>query len=820
YEFAVRLFGNLKKVVQDPDPLFNAGLGAVKETLSKSVLFAIRILGPGLLFRQAQKFNDRFNRTKQLVLVELGHDFALLQANYYPGFDASKDICNWLRGMYTGVLRLAGFKEVKVYELKCRAQGDEYCLFRLTWKKESLLALILKGIVKKSLKWAVGDLVAEYEASVHERDKLIEKLTESEQRYRSVFENTATPTIIVEEDLTISMANVEFEKLSGYTKNQIEGSLTLSTFLPKEAIEIVLKPDADDTTANDDLAKREFQFTDKHGSHRDVLIKVGLIPGTKKYVCSFVDITSRKRMENALRKSEEKHRTIIKSIEEGYFETDLSGRFTFANDALCRIFGKKRSELIGMSYKRFVTPKTAKAIYNTFNKVYKTNKPVKVAEYEFFRDDGTKLIIGLSASLIKDQTEKPIGFRGMLRDVTEREKAKEEKRKLEARLEQAKRMEAIGTLAGGVAHDLNNILSGVVSYPELLLMQLPPDHPMRKPLTTIQQTGEKAATIVQDLLTLARRGVAVNEVLNLNKIISNYLESPEFEKLKVHHPLVEVITRLERGLLNIKGSPVHLSKTVMNLVSNAAEAMPDGGTIVISTENRYLEKPIAGTDVREGEYVVLTVSDTGVGMTAEEKERIFEPFYTKKIMGRSGTGLGMAVVWGTIQDHNGYIQVESTKGKGSTFTLYFPATREEIAEKEKHLPIEDYMGQGETVLVVDDVKEQREIAAEILKRLNYRVTTVSSGEEAVSYMKNHTSDVVLLDMIMEPGMDGLETYKKILEFRPEQRAVIVSGFSESDRVKEAQRLGAGPYVRKPYSLENIGVALRETLKKSHHKPNS
>jgi len=623
-DFSVRLIGNLRKVIKDPDPIFVAAQGAVKESLSKSVFFIGRILGLKKMFAQAQKLNARFNRTKKLVITEVGDDFAVLQMRYLPGFEASKDICDWHRGLYTGVAKQAGFKDVKIVETHCRAEGDEYCVFKITWKKENLFAALLKSIVKRSLKWAVGNLVAEYEESVRDRDRLIEKLTESEERYRSVFENTATPTIIVEEDLTISMANVEFEKLSGYTKNQIEGSLTLSTFLPKEAIKIVLKPDADGTTANDDLAKREFQFTDKHGSHRDVLIKVGLIPGTKKYVCSFVDITSRKRMENALRKSEEKHRTIIKSIEEGYFETDLSGRFTFANDALCRIFGKKRSELIGMSYKRFVTPKTAKAIYNTFNKVYKTNKPVKVAEYEFFRDDGTKLIIGLSASLIKDQTEKPIGFRGMLRDVTEREKAKEEKRKLEARLEQAKRMEAIGTLAGGVAHDLNNILSGVVSYPELLLMQLPPDHPMRKPLTTIQQTGEKAATIVQDLLTLARRGVAVNEVLNLNKIISNYLESPEFEKLKVYHPLVEVITRLERGLLNIKGSPVHLSKTVMNLISNAAEAMPDGGTIVISTENRYLEKPIAGTDVREGEYVVLTVSDTGVGMTRFIRRRSWE----------------------------------------------------------------------------------------------------------------------------------------------------------------------------------------------------
>jgi len=274
------------------------------------------------------------------------------------------------------------------------------------------------------------------------------------------------------------------------------------------------------------------------------------------------------------------------------------------------------------------------------------------------------------------------------------------------------------------------------------------------------------------------------------------------------------VTRLDRELLNIKGSPVHISKTIMNLVSNGAEAMPDGGILTITTENLYLEEPLSGTELPEGEYVVIKFSDTGVGMTEEEKERIFEPFYTKKVMGRSGTGLGMAVVWGTIQDHKGHIQVKSEKGKGTTFTLYFPATREEIAEEQKDLSIEDYMGKGETILVVDDIKEQREIASAILRKLNYQVYTVPSGEEAVKYMKEHSADILLLDMIMDPGMDGLETYERIARMHPGQKAIIVSGFSESDRVKKAQELGAGAYIRKPYSMEKLGVALRNTLEGS------
>jgi CheY-like chemotaxis protein len=242
--------------------------------------------------------------------------------------------------------------------------------------------------------------------------------------------------------------------------------------------------------------------------------------------------------------------------------------------------------------------------------------------------------------------------------------------------------------------------------------------------------------------------------------------------------------------------------------------MPYGGEIFISTENRYIDSPIRGYDhIEEGDYVILTVSDTGVGISKKDRERIFEPFYTKKVMGRSGTGLGMAVVWGTVKDHKGYIDVKSTEGKGTTFTLYFPVTRKELAKEKPGLSIEDYMAKGESVLVVDDVEEQRELASRMLKRLRYSVTSVSSGEEAVDYMKDNSADLVMLDMIMDPGIDGLETYKRIIEFHPEQKAIIVSGFSETRKVKKAQRLGAGAYVKKPYLLEKIGLAVRDELDK-------
>jgi signal transduction histidine kinase len=400
------------------------------------------------------------------------------------------------------------------------------------------------------------------------------------------------------------------------------------------------------------------------------------------------------------------------------------------------------------------------------------------------------------------------------RDVTERKRIEEERQKLEERLRRAEKMEAMGTLAGGVAHDLNNVLGVLVGYSELLLMEIPDGNPLGRHVSNILQSGHRAAAIIQDLLTLARRGVSVSEVVNLNDVLSDCFNTPEFEKLKAYHPRVTFKNHLDQDLMNIKGSPVHLSKTIMNLLFNAAEAISDHGEITILVENRYLDKPITGyDDIREGDYVVLRVSDNGKGISTQDIGKIFEPFYTKKVMGRSGTGLGLAVVWGTVKDHGGYIDVQSEEGKGSTFTLYFPVTREERTKGQPSISPESYRGRGESILVVDDVKEQRELATTLLRGLGYRVNAVSSGEEAVTYLKTNRVDLLVLDMIMDSGMDGLETYQRALEINPNHRAIIVSGFSETDRVKMAQDLGAGPYVRKPYILEKIGLAIRRELDK-------
>ena len=523
---------------------------------------------------------------------------------------------------------------------------------------------------------------------------------------------------------------------------------------------------------------------------------------------SMMNAISFKKIEQ----SEARYRRTLESIDEGYYEVDLRGSFTFINSSIGLILGYSGDELIGMTYRDYTTPETADRIYEAYNKVFKTGRPLKGMEFKLLKNDQTRIICEMSAYLRYDQEKTPVGFRGVVRDVTDRIALDKEKKQLQHQLQQAQKMEAIGTLAGGVAHDLNNILSGLVSYPDLLLMEVPEDSSLHRPLLTIKKSGEKAAAIVQDLLTLARRGVAVTEIINLNQVINEYLSSPEFEKLRYHHPDLTVKTELDSGLFNLHGSPVHLSKTIMNLISNSAEAMSDGGTVNIVTENRYIDQPILGIEmVDEGDYAVLTVSDTGIGIAPADLERIFEPFYTKKVMGRSGTGLGMAVVWGTIKDHNGFIDLQSKEGRGTTFTIYLPVTRREAEKPDAVVPLATYIGRGESILVVDDVREQREITSSMLSKLGYVTTSVASGEEAVAYMKHQTADLIVLDMIMAPGIDGLETYEQILDFRPDQKAIIASGFSETDQVKKALELGAGAYLKKPYTIEKLAIIVRNAL---------
>ncbi|MDP1992368.1 MAG: PAS domain S-box protein [Syntrophales bacterium] len=532
------------------------------------------------------------------------------------------------------------------------------------------------------------------------------------------------------------------------------------------------------------------------------------------YLVHIRDITDRKRAEEALKERNDFIENLLENAPIGFAVNTIDdGRVMFVSRNFENIYG--------------VPPDSIRGVDDFFEKVYldpvfreeireRIMADMMTGEAARMRWENIPITTQAGEHKVVTATNIPLLEQNLMistvQDVTERKRAEEEKRNLQERLQRAEKMEALGQLAGGVAHDLNNVLGILSGYSELLLQEIPEGHRSRRHVEKILQSTEKGAAIIQDLLTLARRGVTASDVINLNSVVSGFLKTPVFERIKGYHPCVTFRTECDKELLNIKGSSIHMEKTVMNLVSNAAEAISGNGEVVIRTENHYLDTPLRGyEEIKHGDYVVLTVSDTGMGIPAEDREKIFEPFYTKKKMGRSGTGLGLAIVWGTVKDHNGYIDVQTGVGEGTVFTLYFPVTREELIAPQQKVPIGRYMGNGESALVVDDVAEQRDIAAGLLTRLGYEVHVVSSGEEAVEYLKRNKTDILVLDMIMAPGIDGLETYQRVLEVNPKQKAILVSGFSETDRVREAQKLGAGAYIKKPYLMEKIGVAIREEL---------
>jgi PAS domain S-box-containing protein len=530
------------------------------------------------------------------------------------------------------------------------------------------------------------------------------------------------------------------------------------------------------------------------------------------------EIDERIRAEAALRNSEQKHRLLSENIIDIIWTMDMDLNYTYISPVATKIQGWTPADLETMTLERSLTPASLKKASRIFaeqlafgERTGRYNRSMTM-ELELYCKDGSSVMCEVTASFMVDEAGRPAGILGVTRDITERRRTEKEKADLRRQLERSKKMESLGLLAGGVAHDLNNVLSGIVSYPDLLLMDLPQGSPLRAPIETIKESGQKAATIVQDLLTLARRGVNTSEVINLNSLIEEQRHSAEHQKLLSLYPDIRFSYTLAADLPNVKGSSVHLNKTIMNLIYNAAEAQPDGGEIVIGTQSLYMDRPIRGYDtVKAGEYVRLRVTDRGEGISETDLNHIFEPFYTKKKMGRSGTGLGLAVVWGSVQDHDGYIDVKSQPSEGTVFDLYFPLSRDTVEEKDPQPSMEAIQGSGETILVVDDMQSQRTIAAHLLRRLNYTAHTVDSGEAAVAYLKNHTVDLVILDMIMDPGMDGLETWRRIVQIRPGQRAIIASGYAETDKVKAAQGLGAGEYLRKPYMIDRLGKVVKNAL---------
>ncbi len=525
------------------------------------------------------------------------------------------------------------------------------------------------------------------------------------------------------------------------------------------------------------------------------------------------ELAQRKEAEKALRISENRHRRFIENIPLGILITDTSGKIRYVNRQLGELLERAAGDLEGKNIFRLelFDKDTQKRLAGRMEAKAGAEERQKLSDVSVSMKDKSKKWVELVTTTLKEGG-KQVGLQMVFVDMTEKKQAHEERKGLAGRLQWAERMEAMGKIAGGVAHDINNELGAIVGYAELLASKMQDDSPLRKLALGLISSSRKATSILRNMLTMAGRGVIVSEPVNLSRLVSEYLHTPEFERLVRHYPRVKFKYSLADDLGSIEGAPVLLTKTLINLVANAMEAVAGKGEVFIGTKNIYLGKPLAGyEEVRKGEYVALTVADTGRGIAAEDIDKIFEPSYTKQSMGKRGTGMGLAIVWGTVKDHRGYIEVENKPGSGTAFTIYLPSSRPPARASKEEPRRRRYEGNGETVLVVDDLPEQREIAEALLTKMGYKVKALASGEEAIAYLKKNQADVLILDMLMEPGIDGLETYRRILKDNPRQKAVIVSGYTETDRARQALALGASAFIGKPYLTDDIGAAIRKAL---------
>jgi len=514
--------------------------------------------------------------------------------------------------------------------------------------------------------------------------------------------------------------------------------------------------------------------------------------------------------EEALRESEEKYRTILESIEDGYYEVDIAGNFAFFNNSICRILGYPKDELMGMNNREYTDRETAKETYQVFNAVYNTGRPSKGFVYEIIRKDGTKRHVETSVSLIWDEKGNKVGFRGILRDVTERTRAEEQRQSLEAQLQRARKMEAIGTLAGGIAHDFNNLLTPIGGFAELLLRKAPEGSRQYEYLRQIKIGADRAAALTGQLRLFTRQEKGERHPVQLNSVVE---ETRDLLKRSIPKEIT-IELRLEPELWVVEADPSQISQVLMNLCVNACDAMPDGGTLTLETRNITLDEEYARTvlEARPGRYVCLSVSDTGCGMSPEVQARLFEPFFTTKEMGQ-GTGLGLSVVYGIVKGHDGFIQVYSQEGRGSTFHVYLPAI--ELTVEGREVEMLELPTGTETILLVDDEEMVRALGQAVLEPCGYTVLMAEDGVQALEVYQAHRGEIglVVLDVIM-PRMGGQECLRRLRELDPRVKVLISTGYTADNSAQELVAEGALGVVEKPFQVRDFATAVRAALDKS------
>ena len=650
--------------------------------------------------------------------------------------------------------------------------------------------------------------------SVPSSEKTVDlvELKENERRLHTIFETAPIGIVMTDPEGQFLKVNDRLARMLGYSSDEFNQLTVHDITYPED------RP-ATRRLAQEILEGKSNSFTaEKRYSAKDGNPVWGRVRATairdhnddiKYWIGLIEDIEKSKKTEQTIRESEDKYRNILEGIEEGYFESDLKGNLTFFNNAMCKILGYSADELATRNNREYTTPKTAKKISRIFSNVYETGRSARVLNYEVITKDGTKKILYLSASLMRDARQKPIGFRGIVQDVTDQLIAEKQREQLTNQMLHAQKMEAIGTLAGGIAHDFNNLLMGFQGNLSLMLLDVDPKHPHYDYLMNMEDYVKKGSELTRQILGFARGGKYEVKSTDLNELLEK--GSDMFSRTKKEIPIHK---KFQANLWPVEVDCGQIEQVLLNLFVNAWQAMPSGGKLYLETENFVIGEDNIHQHyaLGPGKYVRISVTDTGIGMDKSTRERIFEPFFTTKDVGR-GTGLGLASAYGIIKNHNGNIEVDSEIDQGTTFKIYLPISNKEVFNKNTANG-KTYKGR-ETILLIDDEEMIADTGKRMLEKLGYRVFLAESGQTALNiYEKNRDRiGLIILDMIM-PGMGGSDIFDQLKKLDPSIRVLLSSGYSLNGQASNIMNRGCNGFIQKPFNIEQISKKIREILDKA------
>jgi PAS domain S-box-containing protein len=638
---------------------------------------------------------------------------------------------------------------------------------------------------------------------ITEHKQMEEALQNSEERFHSAFAQAAVGQAMSDKEVQFTQVNKAFCDITGYTEQELH-SMSLESITYPEDFPACMEHIRELLSGKTNSFIIEKRFITKSGKPIWVRNSVAAVRDKLGNISNVIalseDISERKKAEECLRSSEEKYRSIFEETKDVIFISTPEGEFTDINPAGLELLGYlSLDELKKINISNDLYVDAQDRFF--FQQAIERQGYVKDFELYLKKANGQPLTVRITATAVSDEKGRVINYRGIIRDVTL-------EKTLEHRILEAQKMEAVGQLAGGIAHDFNNILSAIIGYGSLVLMQVQEDSPLRSYVEQILDSSERAAVLTQNLLAFSRKQIINPQPGSINEIIRNV--TPVLTKLIREDIELKLELNAEDSIVVV--DRLQIEQVLMNLVTNARDAMAAGGTLTISTQKmdvdaKFIEVHGYG---QIGKYAIISVEDTGVGLDEMTKARIFEPFFTTKEMGR-GTGLGLAMVYGAIKQNNGFINVYSEAGKGTTFRIYLPEVSIKL-EQRTDLEITSPLGGTETILLVEDDQALRKLAVTLLEKYGYTVIEAIDGDDALARFDEHKEsiDLLITDVVI-PKRSGIYVFEEIKKINPEMKALFLSGYSKDITQKKGIIDASVNFLQKPISPNIFLKKVREVL---------